>query len=207
MPSRKHIVILITIVSYSNGQLSDVIGFLPDLNAIQLNDINYSTITIGGIDVINDELMHDMVDKIEKQIMPLGYEDQIKCLNQETCEVPILLLLPIGSSWLQQNQSCEVKGRFIQNTCQTILIYANYAIEFDSTFYHWIKCNLVHQPVVFVLRKSNSTSFELFEVQIETRMVLNLVTWNNDDPPRYFNVVLISMICSAHVLVAINSER
>ena len=148
MPSRKHIVILITIVSYSNGQLSDVIGFLPDLNAIQLNDINYSTITIGGIDVINDELMHDMVDKIEKQIMPLGYEDQIKCLNQETCEVPTLVVLPIDSDWLQQNKSCEVKGRFIQNTCQTILIYANYKIEFDSTFYHWIKCNLIHQAVV-----------------------------------------------------------
>ena len=183
MLTSKIVIILSTIFSKCSGDLSSFIGFLPDINLIQLNHINSSTITFG-IDNESDEIIFTIVEQIEKHVMPIYFEDQNNILNNESCEVPTLLVLPIDSKWLQQNKSCDVKGRFIHNPCQTILIYSNHKIEFNPTFYRWMKCNLIHQPIIFIWRQSNKTSFELFEVQLTTERILNLITWIEDEPPR-----------------------
>ena len=183
MFTSKIVTILFTIFSKCSEDLSSFIGFLPDINLIQLHQINSSTISFG-IDNESDEIVYTIVEQIEKHVKPIYFEDRIHILNNDLCEDPKLLVLPINSQWLQQNKSCDVKGRFIYNPCQTILIYVNYEVEFDPTLYHWMKCNLIHQPIIFVWMQNNKTSFELIEVQLTTERIVKLITWIEDEPPR-----------------------
>ena len=183
MFTSKIVTILFTIFSKCSGDLSSLIGFLPDINLIQLHQINSSTISFS-MNNESDEIIYTFVEQIEKHVKPIYFEDRNNILNSELCEVPTLIVLPIDSQWLQQNGSCDVKGRFIYNPCQTMLIFANYKVEFDPNLYHWMKCNLVHQPIVFVWMRSNKTSYELFEVQLTTERIVKLITWIEDEPPR-----------------------
>ena len=98
----KIVTILFTLFAKCSGDLSTFIGFLPDINVIQLHQINSSAISFG-IDNESDEIIYTIVEQIEQHVIPIYFEDRNHILNNDLCGDPTLLVLPINSQWLQQN--------------------------------------------------------------------------------------------------------
>ena len=71
-----------------------------------------------------------------------------------------------------------MKGDFIEKPCHNFLVYSNIRIVLDEMVYQLLKCNLVHQPFVFVLMPNNDEdSLELIEVQIPMMKSVKLISW------------------------------
>ena len=90
--------------------------------------------------------------------------------------------MPLDLALSTENESCDMKGDFIEKPCYNFLVYSSVGIPYDELFYQQLKCNLVHQPFVFILMP-NEDSFELGELQIPMRRTLKLISWPENGTP------------------------
>ena len=115
----------------------------------------------------------------------ISFDNELKIADTEVCNTKTLVVMSFESSLLRKNQSCSVLGDFIQSNCQIFLIAASKEVEINEDFYVQLKCNLVHQPFVFVFIPKNETNnYELIEVQVPTKKSVKLISWVTNEPPR-----------------------
>ena len=157
-------------------------AFLNDIEFYQLDLVNYTSIQFV------DENMYDesiSVEEIDGVNVFLSFCDKLKVSDPNNCNAKTLLVISLDSSLLNKNQSCNSRGDFIQNSCQMFLIFASIEVIIDEDFYQQLKCNLVHQPFVFVFMPKNYTNnYELIEVQVPMKKFVKLISWFGSEPPR-----------------------
>ena len=162
---------LVAIFSTYDGNVFQIMAFLNDINFYQLDFVNYTSIEFVDENVYDESIS---LEKIETQNVFISF-----------CNAKTLLVISLDSSLLNKNQNCKPQGDFIQNSCQIFLIFASIEVVIDEDFYQHLKCNLVHQPFVFVFMPKNYTNnYELIEVQVPMKKFVKLISWFGSEPPR-----------------------
>ena len=176
------LLLLVAIFSTCNGNISPIMAFLNDIAFHQLDFVNYTYIEFVDENVYDESIRVEEIDSLN---VFLSFNDKLKVSDQNNCNAKTLLVVSLESSRLNKNQSCKSRGDFIQNSCQMFLIFASIEVIIDEDFYQQLKCNLVHQPFVFVFMPKNYTNnYELIEVQVPMKKFVKLISWFGSEPPR-----------------------
>ena len=78
-----------------------------------------------------------------------------------------------------ENSSCKNSpGRFIQDPCESYLLFVQEDYFNEFYFYDQVKCHFKHQPIVHILVEKNPTEFHLLEAQIYSERLILIATWN-----------------------------
>ena len=180
----KSIFIVVALIGVCKGKLYDTLKVINDVKTLKLNHIDFDCTIFDDSEHL-DEDMNIVIEETERQSIPFGFLKEKSENSTETdCEKVSLIVLPIKSV-LQSNISCSQNQRkFIQNVCQTILIYSDHDIRMTKNIYKKIECQLVDQPFVFLLIQKNGSLFELFELQVITERMIKLMIWQNGNPTK-----------------------
>ena len=174
-------------IGVSEGTLYDTLKMMNNVKTLKLNHIDFDY-TIFNDRGHSDEDLNIVIEEIERQTKPFGFfKAKSDNLTKRNSDKASLTVVPIDSvmSTNTTNTSCiQNQGKFIQNECQTILMYSNQDITISKNIYKKLECQLVDQPYVFLLIQKNESSFELFEVQVITERMIRLMIWQMDSSPR-----------------------
>ena len=130
--------------------------------------------------IISDSLLYKTDD-----ILDVEFDTVIQIINNQSkfvagnqsCKTSSLHILPMESLFEASEGVCHSEpGAFIKNPCETYFAYTT-TYPLDDTFKN-IECTLHHQPYVFVLVEVNYMNYELLEVQIPSRKMVVIATWN-----------------------------
>ena len=174
------LIIIIAILQNVLGNLIDITRFLNDINRHNLNFVNFTTLNFIHRE-FSDEDVAILTDNITNLAKPIAFDNRFEFNHTEidvTCNTNTLVIIPLDLALSTENESCDVKGDFIEKSCHNFLVYSNIRIVLDEMVYQLLKCNLVHQPFVFVLMPNNDEdSLELIEVQIPMMKSVKLISW------------------------------
>ena len=180
----KTIFIFLVLTGLSKGIFYETLKLINDINILKLNHIDFDY-TIFDASDHSDEDLNIVIEEIEKQTKPFGVlKTKRDNSTEKDCEKISLIVLPIDSV-LSSNISCiQNQGKFIQNECETILMYSDQDISLTKKIYKKLECQLVDQPYVFLLILKNESQFELFEIQVITKRMTKLMLWEKDNLPK-----------------------
>ena len=180
----KTISIFLMLTGLSKGTLYDTLKVINDVKSLKLNHIDFDY-TIFDVSEHLDEDLNIVIEEIERQTKPFSVlKTKSDNLTETDCEKASLIVLPIDSV-LFSNISCHLnKGKFIQNECETIMMYSDQDTSLTKAIYKKIECQLVDQPFVFLLIQKNESQFELFEIQVIIERMTELMIWKKNNLPK-----------------------
>ena len=200
------LVIMIAILQNVLGDLIDITRFLNDINHQYLNFVNFTTLNMKHRE-FSDEDVAALTDIIANLAKPIAFDNHFEFNHTEidaTCKTNTLVIIPLDLALINANDSCDVKGDFIEKPCHNFLVYSSIRITFDELFYQQLKCNLVHQPFVFILMP-HEDSFELVEVQVPMRKTLKLISWPENGIPMLVFIMRYIPLFKSNVIELQNS--
>ena len=164
--------IFIFCVCNCHGNSSILIRFLQDFNFQHLDSMNIDSIEVELPDQSSDETWALFTEKFQNFQKPTSFQ------VQDNCSIPALKVIPINSIITLNNTECQIKGQFIRDTCQSYLIYSFENTHLDESFISKLKCNLIYQPIVHILMKTEHLVYDLHEIQVSSNRYINLASWN-----------------------------
>ena len=154
------------------GNSSMLFKFLQDFNFQHLDTMNIDSIEIEPTDQPSDETWALFTEEFEK------FQKRTSFQKQDQCSIPALKVIPMDSILALNNTECQIKGKFIRDTCKSYLIYVFENILLDDSFISKLKCNLILQPIVHILMKTQHLVFDLYEIQVISKRYIHLASWN-----------------------------
>ena len=164
--------IFIFCVCNCHGNSSILIRFLQDFNFQHLDSMNIDSIEVELPDQSSDETWALFTEEFQNFQKPTSFQ------VQDNCSIPALKVIPINSIITLNNTECQIKGQFIRDTCQSYLIYASENILLDKYFISKLRCNLIFQPIVHILMKTQYQTYDLFEIHVFSNRYIHLAYWN-----------------------------
>ena len=133
--------------------------------------------------IISDSLLYDtenvLDEEFDKVIQIIQNQSWFFSGNQ-SCKTSSLRILQLESLYQTSEDNCtSTSGTFIKNPCVTYFAYTD-TYPVDNIFKK-AKCTLDHQPYIFVLVETNDMNYELLEVQIPSKRMLVIATWDTTD--------------------------
>ena len=149
---------------------------------LQLLNLNHlDLITSDSFLYYTDNILDEEFDTII-QI----FQNQSKFFSgKQSCNSSSLYILPMESLELDhasEDNCTSTPGKFIKNQCVTYFAFTD-AYPIDNVFKK-VECTLDHQPYIFVLVETKDTNYELLELQIPSKRMLVIATWNTIDDIR-----------------------
>ena len=174
METMEPLMILIFLICVCNrhGNSSMLIRFLQNFNFKHLDSMNIDSIEIEPQDRSSDETWALFTEEFEK------FQKRTSFQKQDQCSIPALKVIPMDSILALNNTECQIKGKFIRDTCKSYLIYVFENILLDDSFISKLKCNLILQPIVHILMKTQHLVFDLYEIQVISKRYIHLASWN-----------------------------
>ena len=184
------ILIFLICVCNCHGNSSMLIRFLQNFNFKHLDSMNIDSIEIEPHDRSSDETWALFNDEIERFQKPISFQ------TPDNCSIPTLRVIPMDSILALNNTECQIKGQFIRDTCQSYLIYVFENILLDESFISKLKCNLIFQPIVHILMKTQPLVYDLYEIQVISNRYIHLASWNiKENIMRYVKTKIIYRKC------------
>ena len=181
------IFIFLFCVCNCHGNASALLKFLHGFNFQHLDSMNIDSMEIELIDKSSDETLAAFTEEFGKFKIPTSIQKKDECIRS------VLKVVPIESILALNNTKCQIKGQFIKNTCQSYLIYVFQNILLDHSFISKLKCNLIGQPIVHVLMKTQPLLYDLYEIQVISSRNISLASWNiKEDIIRYVKIKFIN---------------
>ena len=159
-------------VDNCHGNVSALSNFLQVFDFQHLDSLNIDSMEIELADQSSDETLAAFTEDFEKLKIPTSFQKKDKCVR------PVLKVVQIDSILALNNTECQIKGQFIKNTCQSYLIYAFQNTLLDDHFILKLKCNLIFQPIVHILMKTQYQTYDLFEIHVFSNRYIHLAYWN-----------------------------
>ena len=164
--------ILIFCVCNCHGSLLILFKFLQDFDFQHLDSMNIDSVEIELTDQPSDETWGFLAEEFEKFQKPTYFQ------KLDNCSIPALKIISMDSILALNNTECQIKGQFIRDTCQSYLIYSFENTHLDESFISKLKCNLIYQPIVHILMKTEHLVYDLHEIQVISNRYINLASWN-----------------------------
>ena len=173
-----------------HGNSSMLFQFLQDFNFQHLDSMNIDSIEIEPTDRLSDETWALFTEEFEKFRKPTSFQ------KQDNCSIPALKVIPMDSILSLNNTECQIKGQFIRDPCQSYLIYVFEDILIDDSFIFKLKCNLIFQPIVYILMKTQNLVYDLYEIQVVSNRYIHLASWDiKGNIMRYLKTKMIYRKC------------
>ena len=155
-------------------EIENLSRFLQKLNLKHL-DLIISESLVYDTETIFDEEFDTVIQMIQKQSWFFS--------RNQSCKTSSLHILKSDYIFHASEDNCNLtSGTFIKNPCETYFVYTE-VYPADNIFKK-AKCLLDHQPYIFVLVETNDMNYELLELQIPSRRMLVIATWNTTDDIR-----------------------
>ena len=128
--------------------VTTLLHFLENFNFQHLDSASIDFIKVEMAD-LSDESISVFIDEFDKFLKPLSLENPEK----EHTNRSTLHIVPVESMLLNSsNQNCQVKGKFIQESYKSYLVFGDDNIFPDEkTFMKSIDCYFPYQPYVYTL--------------------------------------------------------
>ena len=151
----------------------NLIEFTNLLNFDHLDTMKYDSLSYE----INDE---NIDEDLEILLEVVKNKDIFFTSNvQDNCAGFNLRLTRIDIFEEMKHSSCKNSpGRFIQDPCESYLLYVKENSFDEFHFYDQVECHFKHQPIVHILVEKNPTEFHLLEAQIYSERLMVIATWN-----------------------------
>ena len=183
-------VIFLFCVCNCHGNSSILIRFLQDFNFQHLDSMNINSIEVELPDQSSDETWALFAEEFQ------NFQKTTSFQVQDNCTIPALKVIPINSIITLNNTECQIKGQFIRDTCQSYLIYASENILLDKYFISKLRCNLIFQPIVHILMKTQNLVYDLYEIQVVSNRYIHLASWDiKGNIMRYLKTKMIYRKC------------
>ena len=166
------IIFFVICVCNCHGNLQTLFKFLQDFNFQHLDSINIESVEFEPTDQQSDETWALFTEEFQ------NFQKLTSFQKQDNCSKPAIKAIPMDSIMALNNTVCQKKGLFIRDTCQSYLIYAFENILLDEIFISKLKCNLIFQPIVYTLMKTQPSAYDLYEIQVISNRYIHLASWN-----------------------------
>ena len=177
-------------VDNCHGNVSALSKFLQVFDFQHLDSLNIDSMEIELADQSSDETLAAFTEDFEKLKIPTSFQKKDKCVR------PVLKVVQIDSILALNNTECQIKGQFIKNTCQSYLIYVFENTLLDDSFISKLKCNLIFQPIVYILMKTQNLVYDLYEIQVVSNRYIHLASWDiKGNIMRYLKTKMIYRKC------------
>ena len=133
--------------------------------------------------VVSDSLLYDTENILDEEfdaVIQIIHNQSWFFSGTQSCKISSLRILQLEYLFHGSEDNCtSVPGTFIKNPCLTYFTYTEtYPI---GNIFEKLKCQLYHQPYIFVLVEINDMNYELLEVQIPHKRMLVIATWDTTD--------------------------